>query len=238
MKNLFLFAFLTITINSFAIGKVIKGNGIYKSETRDIPAFSGLVSGGPINVEINYGTSSELKIEGDENILPYIETYVKDGALKIKVKDGNYVNPKVKLRVQISMTFINSISQSGSGTITGNGDFENSSTTKFNISGSGKIDLTFSKFNGADISMSGSGSIELKGTINGDLNTHQSGSGHIDCVNAPCDNATASINGSGSVKLNAAKSLDARISGSGNISYTGNAQLSSHISGSGRIHKI
>lgn len=227
-----------MTMNSFAIGKVIKGNGIYKSETRDIAAFTNLVSGGPINVEIAYGTSSELKIEGDENILPYIETYVKEGTLKIKVKDGNYVNPKVKLNIKISMTFINSISQSGSGSITGNGDFENNSTTKFNISGSGRIDLRFGRFNGADISMSGSGTIELKGTINGDLNTHQSGSGHIDCASAPCDNAIASINGSGSIKINAAKSLDARISGSGDIYYAGTPQINTHVSGSGRVHKI
>src|SRR6478736_6332696 len=136
MKKVFLFACLAITMNSFAIGKNIKGNGVLKSETREVGSFTGLSSGGPMSVEITYGTSSSLKIEGDENILPYIETYVKDGTLKIKVKDLNSVNPKVKLRVQISMTTISAVSQSGSGMISGNGNFENNDATDFSISGS------------------------------------------------------------------------------------------------------
>jgi hypothetical protein len=238
MKKVFLFACLAITMNSFAIGKNIKGNGVLKSETREVGSFTGLSSGGPMSVEISYGTSTSLKIEGDENILPYIETYVKDGTLKIKVKDLNSVSPQIKLKIQVSMTAIDAISQSGSGMVSGSGNFENNGSTDFSMSGSGRIELTFAKFNGANISMSGSGSIELKGSINGNLDMHQSGSGNINCINAPCDNATASISGSGTMKLNASKSIDLHISGSGDIYYTGNASISSHISGSGRIHKI
>jgi Putative auto-transporter adhesin, head GIN domain len=238
MKNVLLFACLAITMNSFAIGKNIKGNGILKSETREIGSFESLSSGGPMNVEITYGTSSSLIIEGDENILPYIETYVKDGTLKIKVKDLNTVSPQLKLKVRINMTAIDAISQSGSGMISGSGKFENNDATNFNMSGSGRIELTFAKFNGANISMSGSGSIELKGDINGDLDLHQSGSGNINCLNAPCDNVSASMSGSGTLKINATKSINARISGSGEIYYTGTPSISSHVSGSGHIRKV
>lgn len=238
MKNVFLFACLAITMNSFAIGKNIKGNGVLKSETRAIGSFTSLSSGGPMNVEISYGTSSSLIIEGDENILPYIETFVKNGTLKIKVKDLNSVSPRLKLKVQISMTTMNAIAQSGSGMITGKDQFNNNGSTNFNISGSGKIDLAFAKFDGVNISMSGSGSIELKGEIDGDLDLHQSGSGFINCLNAPCDKVNASMSGSGTMKVNAAETIDAHISGSGQIYYTGNASISSHVSGSGHIRKV
>jgi hypothetical protein len=238
MKKIFLFACLAITMNSFAIGKNIKGNGILKTETREVGTFSSLSSGGPMNVEISYGTSASLKIEGDENILPYIETYVKDGTLKIKVKDLNSISPRLKLRVQINMTAINAISQSGSGTVSGNGNFENSSATRLNMSGSGRLELTFAKFNGANISMSGSGSIELKGSINGDIDMHQSGSGNIDCLNAPCENVSVNMSGSGIMKVNATKSINAHISGSGEIYYSGSPSISSRVSGSGHIRKV
>lgn len=238
MKNFFLFACFAITINSFAVGQNIKGNGVLKSEAREVGSFTALSSGGPMSVEIVYGTSTSLNIEGDENILPFIETYVKNGTLKIKVKDLNSVSPKQKLKVRVSMTTINAISQSGSGMISGNGKFENNSTTDFSMSGSGRIELAFASFKGANISMSGSGSIELKGTINGNLDMHQSGSGKIDCANAPCENANASISGSGTMKVNAVKSIDAHISGSGDIYYTGTPSISTHVSGSGRIRKI
>jgi hypothetical protein len=41
------------------------------------------------------------------------------------------------------------------------------------MSGSGKIKLVFGKFNDAAISMSGSGSVELKGNISNNLSVHQ-----------------------------------------------------------------
>ncbi|MBG9375132.1 DUF2807 domain-containing protein [Panacibacter sp. DH6] len=238
MKRLIVFALLAISLNSFAIGKTIKGNGIHNTETRPAGNFTRLSVGGPMNVTIRYGNSTNLTIDGDENLLPYIETTVKDGTLKIKVKDLNNINPTLKLTIQVSMTTIDGIAQAGSGTVSGSGNFESNGNTSFNMSGSGKLSLSFASFKASDISMSGSGSMQLKGNIEGQLEIHQSGSGSIDCLNAPCQSATARISGSGNMKLNAAKNLEAHISGSGAIYYSGSPSLNSHISGSGRIKKI
>lgn len=239
MKKLVLILVAFISIQSFAAGKIIKGNGIYKSETREVGSFTGLSSGGPMNVEIAYGSDDKLTIEGDENILPYIETIVTDNVLRIKVKDLNFINPKLTLRVHISMTKINSLSQSGSGTVSGSGDFSNDGNTHFNISGSGHVQLDFAKFNAADINMSGSGSLQLRGNVINDITVKQSGSGNIDCEYVNCKDASAQLSGSGNMRLNVSQSLSAHISGSGNVYYKGSPEkFDSHISGSGRIQKI
>ncbi len=239
MKKLLVLAGLFAATQSFTVWKVVKGNGIEKNEQRDASGYTAIASGGPISVDISYGSSNSITIEGDENILPYIETRVKDGKLIIKVKDMVSIKPQLNVRVRVSMKTITGISQSGSGSITGSGDFTNDGQANINISGSGNIKLVFAKFNATDISMSGSGAIDLQGDIVQNLDINQSGSGRINCVKAPSQNVSAKISGSGSMKVNALKTISAHISGSGRIYYTGNAeQVNTKVSGSGSIEKI
>src|SRR3954447_22347891 len=178
MKQLLLLLCLAASIHSYAIWDVIKGNGIAKSETREASDYTSLVCGGPIKVEVVYGNSNTIQLEGDENILPYIETLVKNGELTIRVKEHNSVKPHVPLRVHVSMTTINRLAQSGSGEIKGSGNFTSTQTTDVAMSGSGAINLKFNKFAGMAISMSGSGSINMEGELNDDLDVSQSGSGN------------------------------------------------------------
>ena len=238
MKKILLLLCLLTSLQSFAIWEVVKGNGVAKTETREASGYSSLSCGGPIKVDIVYGTSNTIQIEGDENILPYIETYVKDDELTIKVKDRKSVNPKVPLKVHVSMTTINGLAQSGSGVISGNGNFSGGGTTAIAVSGSGTVNLKFSMLNSAAISMSGSGSVKLEGEITNDLEVSQSGSGDINCEHAQTTNVNAKISGSGSLRINASKFIDAHISGSGHIYYTGSASVNSKIAGSGKVEKI
>ncbi len=239
MKKLLLFACLFGSLQSFDVWKVVKGSGAAKTEQRDASGYTGISSGGPISVDISYGESNSIDVEADDNILPYIETKVKDGKLIIKVRDMITIKPEVPVKVHVSMKTINSIAQSGSGSITGRGGFTNDGQTNFNVSGSGNINLSFAKFHETDIRMSGSGAIELEGNIVQNLTVSQSGSGRINCIKAPCENVTAKVSGSGNIKVNATKAISAHISGSGRILYTGNAtQIDTKVSGSGGIEKI
>jgi len=238
MKQLLLLLCLAASIHAFAIWDVIKGNGISKTETREVTDYTSLSCGGPMKVEIVYGTSNTIQLEGDENILPYIETIVKNGELSIRVKERISVKPQVSLRVHVSMTTINGLAQSGSGEIKGSGNFTSTQPTAIAVSGSGKVDLRFSKFDGMSISMSGSGSLKMEGALDNNLDVSQSGSGNINCEHVTTQNVNAHISGSGELRVNASKSLDAQISGSGHIYYTGDATVSTHVSGSGRVERI
>jgi hypothetical protein len=238
MKQLLLLLCLAASITSFAIWDVVKGNGIARTETREVSGYTSLACGGLIKVEIDYGTSNTIQLEGDENILPYIETYVKDGELTIKVKERTSIKPQLPLRVHVSMTTINGIAQSGSGAIKGSGNFTSAQTTSIAMSGSGEINLKFNKFSGMSIRMSGSGSVNMEGELSNDLDVSQSGSGSINCEHVMSQNVNARMSGSGNLRVNASKLLDAQISGSGHIYYTGNASVSTKIAGSGKVEKI
>ena len=216
----------------------IEGNGQLKKETRQVSGYTAVSSAGFWDVMIAYGESNSIQVEGDENLLPYIETKVEDGNLMIRTTKRINLRSKNKITVYVSLTKMTGVSLSGSGDIIGQGKFRNDGNTSFHVSGSGSIKVNFDRVDSADVGISGSGDIRLSGSAVS-VNARISGSGNADCAELIADNAAAHISGSGNVKLNANKSVDASISGSGNISYKGSASdIKKHIAGSGRLSKV
>ena len=213
----------------------IEGNGKLKKESRELTSYTAVASSGSWDVMIAYGESNTVQVEGDENLLNYIETEVKDGRLSIRPKKNVNLRSRNKITVYVSLTKMTGIYLSGSGDIIGQGRFRNDGTTDFKLSGSGSIRLTFDKVKTAEVAISGSGDILLAGSAR-TVNTRISGSGNADCSDLIAEDASAHVSGSGNVKLNASHSVDASISGSGNISYKGAAtDIRKHVAGSGRL---
>jgi len=240
MKNLLIAILSLLSLSSFAQPwETVKGNGQVKKENREVSAFTSLTVGGAMDVQIAYGNSNSISVEADENLLPYIETSVENGKLTIKSKKNINLKTKSKMVVHVSMTKIVSIQQSGSGNITGNGAFTNDGKTNISMSGSGNIQLGFDSFKDLDLSIAGSGNMDLKSGTTNNIEAKISGSGNIDCLSISSSNVSLKISGSGNVKVFANNSIDAKISGSGNIFYKGNAtNIISKVSGSGKVIKI
>lgn len=240
MKNLFIFCLTFLSLNSFAQPwSTIKGNGHLKKETREINNFTSVASRGMIDVQIAYGNSNQITVEADENLLPYIETSVENGKLTIQPKKNTNLKSHSKMIVNIFMTHITALQQSGSGNINGTGDFTNDGKTEISTSGSGNLKLGFKSFKDLAASVSGSGNIELKNGTTDNMLAQISGSGNIDCSSVSSNNVDAKISGSGNIKVNAKNSIDAKISGSGNVYYKGSAQkINSKVAGSGKVLKM
>jgi hypothetical protein len=239
MKKLLFGLFTIASLHTFAQKwETVKGNGQVKKETREVSAFSSLLSRGSMNVEISYGNSNKITVEADENLLPYIETTVADGKLTIKTKKNINIKTNSKMVVYVTMNKINSLQLSGSGNITGKGAFTNPGKTDIGISGSGNINLSFDSFGDLDLAISGSGNMNLKGSATNNILAAVSGSGNIESADISSNNVDARISGSGNIKVYASRSIDAKISGSGNVYYKGNASISSKTAGSGKVIKI
>ena len=240
MKKLLIAFFALLSINSFAQKwKTIKGDGQLKTESREVSAFTSLSSSGSMNVNITYGNSNSVKVEADENLLPYIETTVTDGKLYIKTATDVNIKSSLKMTVTVSMMKVNSLQLSGSGNVDGDGAFTSDQKTDISVSGSGNIKLGFDTFKDIDLSVSGSGDISLKGNNTNTITAHISGSGNIDCSNLNTNDADAHISGSGNVKVYARNSITARINGSGNVFYKGDASnIDSKVAGSGKVIKM
>ena len=104
------------------------------------------------------------------------------------------------------------------------------------LSGSGNINILDFKNNNLSLNISGSGNI----TGNGEVETlvvKINGSGNLMSKEIKSKSATITIYGSGDAEVFASDSISAKINGSGNIEYFGNPEnVDSIINGSGDIN--
>ena len=70
----------------------IKGNGNVVTIERSTDDYDAIAVSGWFNVILVDGQEGKLSIEGEENLLEYIKTEVKEGKLVIKVKKGQTFN--------------------------------------------------------------------------------------------------------------------------------------------------
>jgi hypothetical protein len=220
----------------FVLGKRVRGNGIIKTEDHDVSSFKNVEVRGAINVYVSQGDLKPIRVEGDENLLQYIEVSQEGDRVIVRDRPGYNLNPTEDMKIYISSPVYRDIEVSGAGDIIGQTKIVNPEDIELHASGAGdiKMDVDAPSLT-ADVS--GSGSIDLKGnTKNVDLGL--SGAGSVHCYNLLAENTKVDISGAGSAEVYASVRLDAQVSGTGTISYKGNpANVSPHITGVGSINK-
>ncbi len=209
----------------------VRGNGIEASEGRITSGFDKVKSEGSFDVHITNGNRTDVVINAESNILPYIETDVNGNTLRLHVRGVHNIKNTRPMEVYISVPRLESIKQSGSGIIT-TGHFT-SENVDIVISGSGTIETAINA-ESLDAVVSGSGSLLLSGgATSADFNI--SGSGKIDAYDFAVIDCETKISGSGNVWIDVDRFLKATISGSGNVYYIGSPEIETHISGSGKV---
>lgn len=236
MKKYFLLLIsLSISFAYSQKNKTIKGNEKTTTITRTTAAYEGLEVSGSFDVKLISGKEGNIIIKGDENLLEFIITEVKDGRLSVyfdKNKTIRY-NYNSSIEVTIPIEEINQLSFSGSGNLKNN-DLIKTENLNVEISGSGNVSYNAETKN-LKITKSGSGNLVGKGTTN-NLDLKSEGSGNVNLYDLKSENAVVSQTGSGNIKVNCSVNFDALTIGSGNIQYYGNPKkTATKVEGSGSI---
>ena len=235
-KSIVLIALLFVasTINA---QKRIKGNGNITTITRTTSGYDTVNFSGPFDYILVSGTEGNIKIEGEENLLQYIITDVKNGNLSVKTRN----NINLQTSKNQNITVIVPFEQINAASLTGSGDLWNESiisTSHFTTSiiGSGDVKLNVQATQ-IDASVQGSGDLVVIGKTN-NLKVKVNGSGDFKGFDLEADDVEVSVNGSGDAKITCNGHLKARVSGSGDIKYKGNPKTEdTKIAGSGSIGK-
>src|SRR4051812_18934763 len=237
MRKYYLLALLAVLglASCRFMGKRVHGNGVIKSEERTVSPFREVEATGNIELMVMQGELKPVKLEGDENILSYIQVVQEGDRVIIKTKEGVNLIPSGDLRVYVTSPEYKSIEVSGSSDIVGQNKITSANELSLEASGAGdiKMEVDAPKISAG---ISGSGSIRLKGQAR-DLDMNLSGAGHAYCYDLLTENTKVDISGAGSAQLYASVKLTADISGAGHISYKGNASVSQEISGAGSVNK-
>jgi hypothetical protein len=226
---------LLLTNCRFA-GKQIKGNEQVTTENRNTSGFDGISSHGSFNVYVSIGNSASVKIEAESNILPYIETYVDQGLLQVRTKNGVWLRPHRPVKIIVTAPRFKKIASSGSGDIVGETAITDSSKLDLSVRGNGNIKLDVDAPEVVAV-MTGNGGIHLKGQSKY-FDCKLTGNGNVKAFDLMTEEAKVHILGNGDADVFASQKLEVSISGNGNIRYKGNAQPSTHITGNGTITQV
>lgn len=238
MKKILLLSLISITLFSschFITGKRVRGNGNVRTEQRSPGSFDAVASHGSFNVYVANGEQS-VRIEAEENLLPFIETYVEGSVLHIRTRENFWLRPNREVKILVSSPDFSSIHSYGSGDIIGQSKITDSSKLSLGVSGSADIKMDVESPE-IDAEISGSGDINLTGTAK-TFKSEIHGSGNVRAMNLQSDEARVEIFGSGNADVFANTKLDVHVAGSGDVRYKGNAQTSSNINGSGSVKKV
>jgi hypothetical protein len=212
----------------------VKGNGVRRTESRNVAGFTGIAMDVPGQLQLRLGPTESVTIEADENILPLVETTVMHGSLRIRTVRGYDIDPQV-LRIVVQARQIDALALGGSGRISADG--LRSATLKVDVGGSGGVDLQRVDADELSVSIGGSGGARLGGKARA-LRISVAGSGSTEAAGLQADQARVSIAGSGNATVSARSTLDVSIAGSGSVRYQGDPQVQRSIAGSGDVVRV
>jgi len=239
MKYIFLFLLGTLVFFScrYIGGKRVRGSGNIITQERSVSGFEGVESYGSFDVTLIPSSATSVKIEADDNLQQYIETYVNQNKLQIRTRDGYNLRPRNDIKITVSGPVFSTIATHGSGSITGQGLLNtNNDDVALRVAGSGNIEVELNASK-VDSEIAGSGNISVKGTSK-EFEGGIYGSGNIRAGNLRTEDSKVEIAGSGNVEIFASNKLDVSVMGSGEVKHRGSAQVNTKISGSGSVIKI
>lgn len=223
--------FVSLTHCQSWFGSGISGEGPVVEKTLDIKDFDSFTLGISGKVFLSQGKNYEVKVSGQQNIIDNLTTRVFDREWKISFE--NNVRRYDKLEIHITMPDLKKAHISGSGDVSSSNSFTGLGEVSLSISGSGnlKLDLEAQSISSR---ISGSGDVDLRGSTD-KLELKVSGSGNIDAEELRSNYADINVSGSGNCEVNVAEELDVRIAGSGDVVYSGKPRVNTRISGSGSL---
>jgi hypothetical protein len=189
------------------------GSGVAAAQGRTVARFTGVDLTGSSQVTVTVGQRQSVVVHADRNLLRNVTTRVVGGVLEIGTT-GRFTT-KVPMNVEVSVP----------------------SLTGLKLSGSGQVTATGITARALSVSLPGSGSLDLSGTVTR-LDVTLGGSGQAQLSHLTARDVHAVLSGSGRIQLTATSSLDAAVPGSGTISYGGDpAQVKSNVTGSGTVDR-
>jgi hypothetical protein len=216
---------------------LLVGNGKKIKQVKEAGTFNAIAITGPFEVKLRESASSEIVMEGSENIVSLVEIKITEGTLNIALPQDVKLQADKNNRVYITVpyTALNSIYLKGSGSVTSKNVFTN--PVNVAVDGSGKINIKLDTPQAKAVVL-GTGSIKLSGNA-ATLICNVSGSGDIDANNVKSDITEALVSGSGNINVCCKHTIKGRISGSGNIAFAGNPeQQDLKRSGSGEFSML
>jgi hypothetical protein len=192
----------------------IRGSGTFKTESREVSAFSAISFKSVGKLKIQQTGKESLTIIAEDNILPTLESRVSDQTLYISIANTSSINPTEPINFIVEVKSLENL----------------------NAKGVGSIEIKDIQGKRLAVSLDGVGSIAIAGNVDV-LDLELNGVGSFDGQALKTKQAQVRNKGVGSAVVNVSEQLDASVSGLGSIEYVGSPQVTESVKGMGSIKK-
>ncbi len=199
----------------------IAGSGVSKEETRSLDPFHALEASSALQVTVSVtsGAKPSVKIRGDDNLVPLVESLVRDGTLILRLKNGSSISPILPLLAEVVASELDGVEASGAATIKVKGGVKVNRFTA-NASGAAQVSVEGLDSSQAVASAAGACHVVLSGSA-ASLKVDASGASEVKAQALQADDAQVSTSGASNVAVLANKSVSGNLSGASQLTLNG-----------------
>lgn len=218
-------------------GPEIVGSGHVVSETRPVGPFHALAQKLSGNVVITQGDHEGLVVEGEDNILPLVETTVDaEGTLHLGIKkQAGRITFEKDLVFKVAVKSLDKIELAGSGKV--QAASLSADHLDLRLLGSSDVSIDHLMAHRLTVAIDGLGEVKLAGNVQSQT-LAINGSGDYRGRNLKTEDTRVTVNGSGAAQVWAEKTLDTAVHGSGDVSHRGAAKPTKEAHGMGTVHPL
>ncbi len=206
----------SLALTLLGCGGIVIGNGKLETRTVEVPAFSTLDVSSAIDVDATIGPRS-ISITADENVLPFIESFVRDGALVLRVRDGLMID-RSTVRAVVSNDRYEGVSASGASRVTA--PMTPVPTLRLEASGASTLRVSGIESTSVRLEASGASTITLGGQATS-ASLGASGASNVNGVGLFLEAATVDVSGASTVRARTSKSISGDVSGASTLEVSG-----------------
>ena len=217
--------------------RTLRGSGRLAMEQREVSGVTGVELATLGKLTVRLGDSEELRMEGDDNLLPAIQTSMSGGMLTIKGRRWITLLPREPLSFDLTVKTLDAVVLSALGSIELPADLKTAQLSA-TITGGGKVTLQTVEADRLQVSISGLGDLLVNGGQVGEQSVVISGGGNYQAQQLQSDRADIQLSGLGLATIRVREYLKVAISGGGLVTYIGSPTVEQSITGIGRLERI
>lgn len=241
----------------------LQGSGNVVSETRDVSGFERVEVCCGMHLVLIQGDQDQLTLEGEDNILREIETFVRGETLIVRYRSTtlfplrffDLLRTNRPVMVYLQMVNVRGVDISGGGTLETEGianeritlNFSGGSTSAIgeleaedvgvNASGGSEVEIDLIAVDSLDIDLSGGGRVTIgAGTVT-EQQVTVSGGGHYLASGVEGQSANLEVSGGSVAEVWVMESLDVEASGGSHVEYLGNPSIDQELSGGSEVNR-
>jgi hypothetical protein len=212
------FLLLTFGVQAVQAGETVQGSGRMAQETRPIKGIARVDLATIGTLYLALGDKEELRVEAEDNLLPYLLTAAEGDELKMKARDDVELKPTQPVRFHLTVKKLNALAASSAGNVE-----------------AGPI-----KAERFLLVVGSAGNATIKSLKAKDLRVNINSAGGLTIESGEVEKQAITQNSAGNYNARGLKSQKAQalVNSIGSLSYRGSPVVEEHATSLGTIRKI